>query len=337
MHWTKKQVSILAIVAITSFMGTFLISSINIALPAIEKSLGLNAISLSWVVTSFLLATAMFLLPVGRWGDLTGIRRLFKLGVVIFTLSSLLCGMVGSGGWLIALRFVQGIGAALSSTTGPAVYLGLAFGPFAGGFITQYMGWRSIFFIASGLGIFTTAIAFIFLGKDEPTRNDGTKMNLKGTVFYMIGLVALVYGSSNIPSTMGWLLMLGGALSLVVFWIFESHSAMPVIDTKLFVKNRLFAFSNLAALINYSATFAIVFLMSLYLQKIMGLSPRDAGTILIAQPIVMAIFSPIAGRFSDRIEPRYLATAGMTMCTIGLAALAFLSTSTPIWFIVIIL
>ena len=191
--------------------------------------------------------------------------------------------------------------------------------------------------MASGLGVVTTAIAFIFLGNDEPTRNDATRLNLKGTFFYMIGLVALVYGSSNIPSTMGWLLMLGGALSLVVFWIFESHSAMPVIDTKLFVKNRLFAFSNLAALINYSATFAIVFLMSLYLQKIMGLSPRDAGTILIAQPIVMAIFSPIAGRFSDRIEPRYLATAGMTMCTIGLAALAFLSTSTPIWFIVIIL
>lgn len=358
MHWTKKQVSILAIVAITSFMGTFLISSINIALPAIEKSLGLNAISLSWVVTSFLLATAMFLLPVGRWGDLTGIRRLFKLGVVIFTLSSLLCGMVGSGGWLIALRFIQGIGAAFSSTTGPAilvsafppqhrgrvlgisvaaVYLGLAFGPFAGGFITQYMGWRSIFFIASGLGIITTAIAFIFLGKDEPNRNDATRMNLKGTVFYMIGLVALVYGSSNIPSIMGWVLMLGGVLSLGIFWLFESRSAMPVIDTTLFTKNRLFAFSNLAALINYSATFAIVFLMSLYLQKIMGLSPRDAGTILIAQPIVMAIFSPVAGRFSDRIEPRYLATAGMTICSIGLAALAFLSASTPIWFIVIVL
>jgi EmrB/QacA subfamily drug resistance transporter len=358
MHWTKKQVSILAIVAITSFMGTFLISSINIALPAIERSMGLNAISLSWVVTSFLLATAMFLLPVGRWGDLTGIRRLFKWGVVIFTVSSLLCGLADSGGWLIGLRFIQGIGAAFTSTTGPAilvstfppqhrgrvlgmsvsaVYLGLAFGPFAGGFITQYLSWRAIFFMASGLGVVTTAIAFIFLGNDEPTRNDATRLNLKGTFFYMIGLVALVYGSSNIPSTMGWLLMLGGAISLVVFWIIESHSAMPVIDTKLFVKNRLFAFSNLAALINYSATFAIVFLMSLYLQKIMGLSPRDAGTILIAQPIVMAIFSPIAGRFSDRIEPRYLATAGMTMCTIGLAALAFLSTSTPIWFIVIIL
>jgi EmrB/QacA subfamily drug resistance transporter len=358
MHWTKKQVSILAIVAITSFMGTFLISSINIALPAIEKSLGLNAITLSWVVNSFLLATAMFLLPVGRWGDLTGIRRLFKLGVVIFTLSSLLCGMVGSGGWLIALRFIQGIGAAFSSTTGPAilvsafppqhrgrvlgisvaaVYLGLAFGPFAGGFITQYLGWRSIFFIASGLGVVTTAIAFIFLGKDEPNRNDATRMNLKGTVFYMIGLVALVYGSSNIPSIMGWVLMLGGVLSLGIFWLFESRSAMPVIDTTLFTKNRLFAFSNLAALINYSATFAIVFLMSLYLQKIMGLSPRNAGTILIAQPIVMAIFSPVAGRFSDRIEPRYLATAGMTICSIGLAALAFLSASTPIWFIVIVL
>jgi EmrB/QacA subfamily drug resistance transporter len=358
MDWTKKQISILAIVAITSFMGTFLISSVNIALPAIEKSFGLNAVSLSWVVTSFLLATAMFLLPVGRWGDLTGIRRLFKFGILIFTLSSILCGFAPSGFWLILFRFIQGIGAALTSTTGPAilvsafapqfrgrvlgisvsaVYLGLAFGPFAGGIITQYLGWRSLFYISSVLGIATAIIAFIFLGKDETPSNGVKRMNLRGTFFYMIGLVALVNGSSQIPATIGWVLMGGGVLALTIFWAMESKSEMPVIDTKLFTSNRLFAFSNLAALINYSATFAIVFLLSLFLQKILGLSPRNAGAILVAQPAVMAIFSPIAGRLSDRIQPRYLTTIGMSMCTIGLAAFATLSAETPIWFIVLLL
>jgi MFS family permease len=109
----KKQISILAIVAVTSFMGTFLISSVNIALPSIEKSFGLGAVTLSWVVTSFLLATAMFLLPAGRWGDLTGVKKLFKTGIVIFTIGSVLCSFANSGIQLILARYVQGIGAAL--------------------------------------------------------------------------------------------------------------------------------------------------------------------------------------------------------------------------------
>jgi MFS family permease len=208
MNWTKKQISILAIVAITSFMGTFLISSVNIALPAIEKSFGLNAVELSWVITSFLLATAMFLLPVGRWGDLTGIRRVFKIGITIFTISSIVCGFAPSGFWLILFRFIQGIGAAFSSTTGPAilvsaflpqnrgrvlgmsvsaVYLGLAFGPFAGGFLTQYLGWRSIFFVSSAMGILTIIVAFMFLGKDNRDNISAKKPDLKGTLFYMAG------------------------------------------------------------------------------------------------------------------------------------------------------
>jgi EmrB/QacA subfamily drug resistance transporter len=358
MIWSKKQISILAIVATTSFMGTFLISSVNIALPAIEKSFGLNAVSLSWVVTSFLLSTAMFLLPFGRWGDLTGIRWLFKTGVVVFTISSLMCGFAPSGTWLIIFRFIQGIGAACSSTTGlailvssfspqqrgrvlgfsvAAVYLGLAFGPFAGGYITQFLGWRAIFYISTILGIITTAIAIKYLGKDVVNADTEKRINLRGTVFYMIGLVILVYGSSLIPTMVGWVLMIAGIMTLFAFWRIETKSAYPVIDTGLFTKNRLFAFSNLAALINYSATFAIVFLLSLYLQKITGLSPGSAGTILVAQPAVMAIFSPIAGRLSDRIQPRYLTTIGMSMCTIGLAAFTFLSLSTPVWIIVLLL
>jgi EmrB/QacA subfamily drug resistance transporter len=358
MNWSKKQLSILAVVATTAFMGTFLISSVNIALPAIERSFGLNAVKLSWVITAFLLATAMFLLPIGRWSDLTGIRKVFKTGVVIFTVASLSCGFAGSGFWLIFFRFIQGIGAAFTSTTGAAilvssfhpqhrgrvlgfsvsaVYLGLAFGPFAGGFLTQYLGWRSIFFVASAFGLITTLIAFKFLEKDQEKADTSKKIDFKGTPFYMAGLVLLAYGSSFIPNLQGWLMMGTGLISLVIFWKIENRSARPVLETKLFTQNRLFAYSNLAALINYSATFAIVFLLSLYLQKVQGMLPRQAGLILVAQPAVMAIFSPVSGRLSDRIQPRYLATIGMTMCTAGLAAFAFLTSSSPVWLIVVIL
>ena len=358
MNWTKTQITVLSIVAFSSFMSTFLISSVNIALPAIENEFGLDAVTLSWVITAFLLSTAMFLLPVGRWGDLTGIKRVYKIGIVLFTVSSLLSGFAVSGYWLILFRFLQGIGAAFSSTTGAAilvaeflprhrgrvlgigvsaVYLGLAFGPFFGGFLTQYLGWRSIFFISSGFGFFATILAFLFLGKDYLEKNSNKIIDLKGTVFYMLGLIALTYGSARIPALQGWLIMGTGIIFLVVFWLFESSSFRPVLETKLFTRNRLFAFSNLAALVNYSATFSIIFLLSLYLQKVKGLAPRDAGVILVAQPIVMAIFSPIAGRLSDRIQPRFLATIGMTMCTLGLAAFAFLSESTPIVIIVFLL
>lgn len=355
MNWSRKQISIMAIVAITAFMSTFLISSINIALPAIEKTFDLNAVTLSWIVTAFLLATAMFLLPVGRWGDLTGIRRIFKTGVIIFTISSLLCSLSGSGFWLIFFRYIQGIGAAFTSTTGPAilvsaflpkyrgrvlgisvsaVYLGLAFGPFAGGFLTQYIGWRSIFYVAAAFGVITSILAFTFLGRDDILSHKVKRPNIKGTLLYMAGLVLMVYGSSTIPKISGWLMILSGSLALVIFWIFESRSSMPVLNTKLFTENRLFAYSNLAALINYSATFAIVFLLSLFLQKIRSMTPLEAGTVLIAQPAVMAIFSPVAGRWSDRIEPRYLATTGMSMCSIGLIAFAFFTAATSIVFII---
>lgn len=357
-NWTQKQITLIIIVAFTSFMSTFLISSVNIALPAIEKDFGLDAVTLSWVVTAFLLSTAMFLLPIGRWGDLTGIRKIYKTGLVIFTISSLLSGFAVSGYWLVFFRFLQGVGAAFNSTTGAAilvaaflpkhrgrvlgiavsaVYLGLAFGPFFGGFLTQYLGWRSIFFFSSGFGFIVTIVTFLFLEKDKVAKLTSKKMDLKGAFFYMLGLVALTYGSARIPGLQGWVLMVSGIILLIVFWVLETKSSMPVLETKLFTQNRLFAFSNLAALINYSATFSIIFLLSLYLQKVKGLAPRDAGLILVAQPIVMAVFSPFTGRLSDRIQPRYLATIGMTMCTLGLVAFSFMTESTSIELIVFLL
>ncbi|MDR1743811.1 MAG: MFS transporter [Dysgonamonadaceae bacterium] len=358
MGWSNKQLSVLGVVSTTSFMGTFLISSINIALPAIEKSFGMNAVELSWVITSFLLATALFMLPVGRWGDTSGNSRLFKTGLIIFTAASLFCALAPSGKCLIAARFIQGIGMAFSNTTGSAilvsnfpaknrgqvigisvasVYIGLALGPFVGGIITQHLGWHTLFYLSFVLGLTTTVIAFVFLKKEAVHSGVSIKQDWRGIQLFMLGLIALVYGSSVIPALYGWALMLGGIALISVFWLLEGRTEFPMLDTKLYTQNKLFAYSNLAALINYTSTFAIVFFLSFYLQKIKGFEPQKAGVIIIAQPVMMAVFSPIIGRWADKIQPRYFATTGMTICSIGLAALAFLSERTPIGFIIAIL
>lgn len=351
--------TLLITVSVTSFMGTFLISSINIALPSIADTFELNSLQLSWIVTAFLLSSAMFLLPAGRWADLTGINKLYKAGLVIFTISTFLSSFSVSGNWLIILRFLQGIGAAFTSSTGQAilvkafpvnergkvigisvsaVYTGLALGPFAGGFLTQFAGWQSIFLISSILGAIATVLAFSNLEKEVVKNEQNPRdLNHKGIVVYMIGLIMLVYGSGQIPGIHGWILMALGIVLLISFWMFESKSKQPMIDTKLFTKNRLFAFSNIAALINYAATSAIVFFLSLYLQKIRSLEPRETGLILVAQPVMMTLFSPVVGRLSDRIQPRYPASAGMIMCTVGLFAMSFFNQNTPIWLIVSVL
>lgn len=353
-----QNASILLVVAITSFMGTFLVSAVNIALPSIEKDFGLNAIELSWVITAFILSMALFMLPSGSWGDRSDNRWLFKIGVILFTLSSAICYIAPNGYWLIGARFLQGIGAAFTGTTGQAilvssyppekrgqvlgisvsaVYGGLAIGPLVGGFITLHAGWRLIFLISALFGLISIIISYLFL-KSKDKREAPTKKDDKtGTFLFMTGLATLVYGSSLIPSVLGWCMMIGAITLLVLFWRYESRIKHPLFDTSLFSQNRLFTYSSLSALINYTSTFAIVFFLSLYLQKVLGLSPRDAGAIIVAQPIMMAIFSPVVGRLSDKIQPRYFATAGMIMCTTGLGMLAFIGAETAIWIIVTIL
>ncbi|WP_026474650.1 MFS transporter [Alkaliflexus imshenetskii] len=355
MSWDKTQKTALGIAVITSFLGPFLISAVNVALPAIEQAFQMNALALSWIVTAFLLSSAILLLPMGRWADITGVRRIFKIGVVIFTITTLGCGLSPSGTVLILFRFLQGIGGAMTMTTGPAilvsifppmqrgrvlgisvasVYMGLALGPFAGGVLTQQIGWRSIFIFSSALGLFASIITFLYLGSDKPSSTP-RKINLSGSLVYALSLISLVAGTSRIPDVTGWGLMALGTILLVLFAIIENNVKHPVIELRLFTKNKLFTYSNIAALINYSATFAIVFLLSLYLQKIKDMTPQQAGTIILFQPIMMTIVSPIAGRLSERIQPRILATTGMAICTAGLLVFSFLTASTSLYIIIL--
>jgi len=354
---TSRQRSALTIAVLTSFLGTFLISGVNIALPAIEKEFNLDAVTLSWIVISYLLASAVFLLPIGKFADNIGQKVVFKGGILIFTLSTILCAIAPNGTSLILIRVFQGLGASMTMTTGSpilvsvfppvergkvlglnvaAVYLGLSTGPFIGGILTQHFGWRTIFYFCIPLAISALLLVFFKLKSDTNPRTPA-RIDYKGVILYSVGLVAMVYSSSNLNKSLGWLILLTGILFLILFVLQCKKSDHPIFDITLFTQNRLFAFSNIAALINYSATYSLVFLMSLYLQKIQGFSPQKAGIILIAQPLMMALLSPFAGIFSDRIEPRKLATVGMLISATGLFMLTFIGAQTPVYVIVMIL
>ncbi len=329
-------------------------SSITIALPSIGSELAMDAISLGWVATTYLLAAAMFLVPFGRIADIYGRKRIFTYGILTYTVASMLSAIATSAAMLIASRVLQGIGGAMIFSTGvailasvfpaeergkalginvAAVYLGLSLGPFLGGLLTEHFGWRSIFVLNVPLGLII--IAFIFWKlKGEWAEAKGEKFDITGSVIYSLMLIAIMYGFTRLPDMSGAWLIVIGAVGVVAFVKWETKVKSPVLNIALFRNNTVFALSNLAALINYSATFAVAFLLSLYLQYIKGLSPQSAGLILVAAPVVQAVFSPLAGRLSDRIEPRIVASAGMGLTATGLVLFTSLSEKTSLGFIV---
>jgi EmrB/QacA subfamily drug resistance transporter len=344
---------VLFVASLASFLTPFMGSSINIALPSIGAEFATDAVLLSWVPTAYLLSSAIFIVPFGRLADIHGRVKIFSWGIVLYTLGSLLSALAISVTMLIAVRVLQGVGAAMIYGTGvalittafpaeergkalginvAAVYLGLSLGPFIGGALTQQLGWRSIFLANVACG---AVIIFFVATRLKADRHGGSEpFDALGSVIYGAMLLSLMYGFSILPETAGIILIAAGIAGFLAFIAWETRLEHPVLDIRLFTENRVFAFSNLAALINYSATFAIAFLISLYLQYIRGFDPLTAGLVLIAQPVVQTIFSPPAGRLSDSIEPRLIASAGMAVCTIALLLFATLDAASTLIFII---
>jgi MFS family permease len=251
---------------------------------------------------------------------------------------------------VIPLRVLQGFGSAmifgtavaiLTSTTPPehrgralgiyttSVYLGLSMGPFFGGILTDHFGWRSIFLVNVPVGLFAVALILLFL-KGEWADCRGERFDLGGSVQYGLTLICVMYGFSLLPDRNGFVLVIAGIMMLAVFVARELRISYPLWNIRLFAKNRVFLCSNMAALINYGATFAVTFFLSLYLQYINGFSAEQAGMILVIQPVVMALVSPGAGRLSDRIEPAKVASAGMALSALSLVLLIFTGSDTPL-------
>lgn len=346
--------SILLITLLAAFLMPFMGSSINIALPSIGKEFNLDAILLSWVATAFILSVAVCLIPFGRIADIHGRKRIFILGIIIYTLGSTLAGFSVSAAMLIASRALQGIGSAMFSATAlailtsvfpkeqrgkvlgisvAAVYLGLSLGPPLGGLITQHLDWRAIFLINIPLCLIILVLA-LWKISGEWTDAKGERFDFIGSVVYGLMLISLMYGFSLLPGIAGAAFIASSVLLSVLFVRREIRIQHPILNIAIFRNNTVFIFSNLAALINYSATFGVGFLLSLYLQYIRGFSPASAGMVLIAQPIIMTAFSPFAGMLSDRIEPRMVSSIGMALTVAGLFLLSFLNGASNLIFIV---
>jgi len=352
---TKRTALFVATFA--AFLTPFMGSALNIALPSIGKDFNADAISINWIASAYILATAIFLLPFGRIGDIIGRKKIFTYGILCFTISSLGCGISVNTGLLIAFRVLQGIGSAMIFGTGVAiltsvyppgergkalginvasVYMGLSAGPTIGGLLTQYFSWRSIFLIMVPLGLITLWITISRL-KEEWSEAKGEKFDFRGMILYGLGLSSIMYGFSEFPGWTGYAFISAGLLIVVLFGWFEFRTKDPLFEMRLLTINRVFAFSNLAALIHYSATFAIGFMLSLYLQYIKGLQPREAGFILVVQPLIMAVFSPLTGKLSDKIQPRILASAGMIVSAFCLFMLTFINKNTSVTVLLLIL
>ncbi|MFA5254682.1 MAG: MFS transporter [Methanoregula sp.] len=353
---TEKRI-VLLIAILAGFLTPFDGSAVNIALPTIGTQFHMDAIALSWVATAYILASALFLVPFGKIADIYGRKKIFLCGLAVFGAASFVMTLVATEQQMIAVRVLQGIGAAMIFGTSVAiltevyppgergkalgiyvtsVYLGLTVGPFAGGILTDMFGWQTIFYLNIPLAIGAIALILWKL-KGEWAECAGEHFDLTGSLIYSIGLVALMYGFSVLPAISGGALVAAGIGFLVFFVWFELRQASPVLDMKLFTRSRIFTFSSLAALINYAATYAIAFLLSLDLQYTKGFSAEHAGFIIVAAPFVQMLVSPFAGRLSDRYDSQVISSVGMGLTALGLFLFVFLTAATPLWYIVAVL
>jgi EmrB/QacA subfamily drug resistance transporter len=341
----------LLVVCTAHFLMPFMMSAVGVALPVIGRDFAASAMQLGLVETTYVLSASIFLLAMGRMGDIYGRRRIFQFGIVIFTLVGGLLSQAWSIESMIALRFLQGMGGSMVMATtfaivvsvfppeerGKAlgiavasVYAGISCGPFVGGALVTAFGWRAIFYLAVPLGMITFAVSCFKL-RGEWAEARGEPFDWRGSLVYAGAIMLLIAGASNLDrGVWAWALALCGTGGLVLFLALESRTRYPVLNVALLRGNRVFAFSNLAALLNYAGTFGVTFFLSLYLQYVKGLDPHQAGMVLMIQPIVQTVFSPLCGRLADRLSAAGVATIGMGLCATGIGIAASIAGGTPL-------
>lgn len=353
-----RQKTVLAVTSLAGFIGTFMGSSINIALPQIGDEFRASAVMLGWISLSFTLATGAVLMPVGRLADLYGRKRILLIGLLFFTLTTFVSILAASAAFLLVFRVLQGLAAALifATTTAivslayppetrgralgtqvAAVYLGLTLGPILGGVICHQLGWRGLFAVVGVLSLANWLALVLGLRRVEWREPKRAHFDVAGSVIWALAFCSLMLGFSYLPGWIGAALTAAGVGGVALFLAWENRAADPVLNVDLLRHNSVFLFSNLAALINYAATSAMTFLMSLYLQYNRGLDAQTAGFILVCGTALQTLFSPVAGRLAERVNARTLASVGMGVCALGLFAFVFLKEDTPYWYVIAVL
>jgi EmrB/QacA subfamily drug resistance transporter len=350
---------VLIAVGTGSLMSSLDGSVVNIILPVLKDVFKSDVTTVEWIVTVYLLVLSSLLLTFGRLGDLRGHKTVYLWAFGVFIVSSIMCGLAWSTTALIVFRGIQAVGGAMLASNAPAIitgnfppeqrgrafglastmtYLGLTIGPSLGGWLTEAIGWRAVFYINVPIGSLAMILSLLFIPKDAPSAR-GQRFDLSGAVAFMAGLTSLMLGL-NRGSEWGWdsPLVLGLlALAVIILagfiWI-EKRAKSPMLDLSLF-KIPLFSTSTAAAILNYIAIYSIIFLMPFYLIQGRGVNPARAGLILTAQPVIMAVAAPISGSFSDRFGSRKPGMIGMGVLAAGLLLLSRLGPESDLWMVIL--
>jgi EmrB/QacA subfamily drug resistance transporter len=342
-------------VAFALFMIMLDNTVVNVSLPAIQRDLGIDVAELEWIVTGYALSFAVLMLTGGKLADMFGRRLIFMTGLVIFTLSSLACGLAGGPEVLITARVVQGIGAAfmmpatLSLITaafppqqrGTAFgiwagvsALALAIGPLIGGLITEHIAWNWIFYINIPVGILGLLAAVVIIAESRDTSHE-QRLDIPGLLASGVGLFALVFALIE-GNDYGWgsasilILFAVAAIALVIFAILEARQRLPMFDLRLF-RNSTFVGANIVALLLFLAMFGVFFFLSLFMQNILGYSPVGAGAAFLPMTGLIIVVAPLAGRLSDRVGARWLMTGGLACVAISLLVFSQLNADSTFW------
>ncbi|MFT5697713.1 MAG: EmrB/QacA subfamily drug resistance transporter [Desulforhopalus sp.] len=346
------------VIAAVQFLTPFMFSAIGVALPTIGEEFSSGAVELGLIEMVYILGVALLLLPVGRYADIYGRKKIFFSGTIVMTIATLALALTPTVNLLIIFRFAQGIGAAMITSTSFAilnsvcpptergkamgivvscVYLGISAGPMLAGLMIDYLGWRWIFFSAVPVELAILIFAVTRL-KGEWADSAGEPFDWTGSALYMIALFCIIIGvleAQQLPLAK-WL-GCAGLLLMISFFYYENSVTHPILPLKKIMRNKVFALSNLATWLNYAASFGIVFFFSIYLQVIRGISPKATGFILVIQPLLQAACAPVAGRMADKYSPSPIATFGMAMCTLGLTLCIFISADSTYFHIVSVL
>jgi EmrB/QacA subfamily drug resistance transporter len=345
----------LVAVAVGLFMIMLDNTVVNVALPSIQRDLGIGISELEWVVNAYALTFGVLLLTGGKLADLLGRRAIFIAGLLIFTAASLWCGLAGGPASLIAARTVQGVGAALMNPAtlsiitatfpprqrGTAIgiwagvsALALAIGPIVGGLLTEKATWSWIFFINVPIGVLGVIAARVFIDETKDTSREQS-LDVPGLVTSGAGLFALTYGLIETndhawTSTRVLTLFAIAVVALTAFVLLELRQRLPMLDLSLF-RDPTFAGANAAMLLVGLAMFGIFFYNSLLLQGVLGYTAIETGATFLPMTVLIILVAPAAGRFSDRIGARWLMGAGMTLLAVALLLFGTLDANSSFW------
>ncbi|MDR1080266.1 MAG: MFS transporter [Deltaproteobacteria bacterium] len=350
-----RRRKLLLVTAVTSnLFGNMGFTGLTIAAPAIQRDMGLSAAQVGWLLLSVMLAMAAFSAPLARLSDIVGRRRITVAGLYVAGIGSALNALCGGFPSFMAARVVTGAGLVAFFTTATAmvaaaypreergrilglvigsVYLGLSFGPLVGGFLVEAFGWSSLFWFGAVAMIPPIVLIHMVEGEDPV---EDVKLDVAGSVLWILAVSLGFTGFTTLGAPPAVPLLVSGVVLFAAFVWRTLRTPSPMLDFSLFRESRRFTFSSLAAYISYVSSFSITVLLSLFFQYSKGLPPAVTGFIMVSQPLVMTVLTPIAGRLSDRFDAGFLSSLGLSVILAGILLLAlFLDPSAPLPLIVL--